>query len=86
MPTKARPIDRLLASLRLGEPALAAKPAAYRAPMLRSLIHPQWDAGFCAATEQQFRFVGDGWDALLLTETERKAVAQSRETGEWAHC
>ena len=31
-------------------------------------------------------FLGDTWDALVLTETEREAVTRFRETGEWAHC
>ena len=37
---------------------LLRRPLAFRAPMLRSTLHPQWDAGFLRATTLQVATAG----------------------------
>ena len=73
-------------------------PAFFRAPMLRSTIHAQWDAEFCVSTEYQLGVAGMGdlegeggrrpwgplrWEDLWLTEAEVEAVRERRRTGTW---
>lgn len=84
---KPRPIDRLLPApfVAEGRGAVAFPPAAYRAPMLRSLIHEQWDVTMSEALERQLALAGDSFEDLWLTEEERLAVARRREQGVWEH-
>mmetsp|Transcript_96290 Transcript_96290/g.300607 ORF Transcript_96290/g.300607 Transcript_96290/m.300607 type:complete len:371 (+) Transcript_96290:65-1177(+) len=84
---KPRPIDRLLPApfVAEGRSAVAFPPVAYRAPMLRSLIHEQWDAAMSEALERQLARTGDSFDHLWLTEEERLVVARWREQGVWEH-
>lgn len=52
-------------------------PAFFRAPMLTSSIHQQWDVEFCRSTEYQMSQCGARkltWDDLWLTKDEREIV------------
>lgn len=62
---------------------LATHPAFYRAPMLTSKIHTQWDPEFCKSTEYQLSRAGLTWSDLLLTETEQAIVSHRETRGEW---
>lgn len=67
---------------------VSAMPCCYRAPMLRSTIHEQWDASFCEATVAQMRACAsaeDSFDRLWLSVKERNAVEMQSRTGEWIH-
>jgi GR25 family glycosyltransferase involved in LPS biosynthesis len=59
------------------------QPAFFRAPMLTSKIHSQWDPDFCNSTQYQLHKTGLTWDDLWLTEVERKVVRHYVETEEW---
>jgi hypothetical protein len=45
---------------------LLRRPLAFRAPMLRSTLHPQWDAGFLRATTLQVCAAGCSTFLLFL--------------------
>lgn len=82
------PIDKLLprkiAYLFGGDKIyLARRPAFFRAPMLTSKIHTQWDPEFCKSTEFQLKQSGLDWDNLWLTETERAVVEHKQRHGDW---
>ena len=62
---------------------LSTHPAVFRAPMLTSKIHAQWDPEFCKSTEKQLRYCGLGWKDLWLTDIERRVVAHRESTGNW---
>jgi hypothetical protein len=99
---RAKPIDKILPRIikRTYGPnsvLLCQLPAVFRAPMLTSTIHAQYDAEFCKSTTLQLRLMAtnnkneeeveddedDGWSNLALTESERAVVAYWRVTGEW---
>lgn len=101
---RAKPIDKILPRIirRTYGPhsvLLCQQPAVFRAPMLASTIHAQYDAEFCKSTSLQLRLMAtnnqnnnekeeeddadDGWSSLALTESERAVVAYWRTTGEW---
>jgi len=84
---KPRPIDRLFVAPFVAEGSIfaAMPPVAYRAPMLRSLIHEQWDSRMCEALEKQLAFAGDTFDMLWLTEEERRAIIKRKSEGIWEH-
>jgi GR25 family glycosyltransferase involved in LPS biosynthesis len=58
-------------------------PAFFRAPMLTSKIHAQWDPEFCKSTEYQLSYTMLGWEDLWLTQAERSVVSHKKLTGEW---
>lgn len=76
---------------------VATDPAFFRAPMLTSQIHSQWDAEFCRSTEFQmnscFKSTLDSsmsdeenemvWDTLWLTEQERDIVEFKKREKIW---
>lgn len=83
-----KPIDKVLPRYimsRYGPTAvhITTHPTFFRAPMLTSKIHTQWDPEFCKSTEYQLKQVGLDWSDLWLTETERSVVAHRQEHGEW---
>ena len=64
--------------------------------MLGSLLHPQWEEGFCSSTELQYQLScyhdgedgssregSDVWDHVWLTNVERDVVSCRKETGKW---
>jgi hypothetical protein len=58
-------------------------PAFFRAPMLTSKIHAQWDAEFCKSTEYQMNHSVLSWSDLWLSDTERGIVHHHSQTGNW---
>lgn len=72
---------------------VSTSPAFFRAPMLTSKIHSQWDAEFCRSTEYQMSRCCIGmdkrvnglfsWDDLWLTEEERGIVHYRHKSGTW---
>ena len=89
----AKPIDKILprhARQEFGAETihLTSKVAFVRAPMLGSLIHPQWEEGFCTSTELQHGLSSkedgkDVWDNVWLSESEQELITHRKETGEW---
>jgi hypothetical protein len=83
-----KPIDKILPRLTMAafgndSVHIPTHPAFFRAPMLTSKIHTQWDPEFCKSTEYQLRHCGLDWTDLWLSEKERAVVAHRIETGEW---
>jgi hypothetical protein len=62
---------------------LPTHPAFFRAPMLTSKIHSQWDPEFCLSTDYQLRRTGLTWSDLWLTTAEREIVSHFERTGSW---
>jgi hypothetical protein len=62
---------------------LATHPAVFRAPMLTSKIHTQWDPEFCKSTQVQLEHCDLDWNDLWLTESERQVVEHYKLTGKW---
>ena len=77
---------------------VATDPAFFRAPMLTSQIHSQWDAEFCRSTEYQMLSCrqkskhksscghvasDEVWDSLWLTEQEREIIKYKKTHQEW---
>jgi len=62
---------------------IPSRPAFFRAPMLTSKIHTQWDPEFCKSTEFQLGQAGLSWSELWLTAEEREVVNHREQTGEW---
>lgn len=77
---------------------VATDPAFFRAPMLTSQIHSQWDAEFCKSTEYQMLScwqrnsanansdeiaMEEVWDSLWLTEQEREIIAYKKLEQKW---
>jgi hypothetical protein len=83
-----KPIDKILPrqimSLK-GESSvqLSTNPSFFRAPMLTSKIHTQWDPEFCKSTSYQLEKSGLDWSTLWLTSIEEEIVAHHSRTGEW---
>jgi len=92
---QAKPIDKVLPRIVKDEFSpksihLSNKVAFVRAPMLGSLLHPQWEEGFCSSTELQYRLasIGDDngsdvWDRVWLTNEERQIVKHRQKSGKW---
>jgi hypothetical protein len=83
-----KPIDKILPRRimnHFGQAAvqIATKPTFFRAPMLTSKIHSQWDPGFCKSTEYQLKQIGLDWSDLHLTEAEQAIVLHHSQHGEW---
>jgi len=68
----------------MGVVHVTSEPAFFRAPMLSSKIHPQWDEGFCRSTEYQLDHYGScgrlDWDDLWLTTEEAEIVAYKKKS------
>jgi hypothetical protein len=62
---------------------ISRHPSFFRAPMLTSKIHTQWDPEFCKSTEYQLEQVGLSWSVLDLSAVEQIIVRHHKETGEW---
>jgi len=98
---QAKPIDKILPRHVKTEFSpfnihIPKKVAFVRAPMLGSLLHPQWEEGFCSSTELQYQLScgkQDGnenskedssvWDHVWLTQEEREVVSHRKKTGRW---
>lgn len=98
---QAKPIDKILprhVKSKFGPRSihLPSRPAFVRGPMLGSLLHPQWEEGFCSSTELQYQLScchdredgssregSDVWDHVWLTNVERDVVSCRKETGKW---
>lgn len=83
-----KPIDKILPRLVMqhfgpSSVMITTKPAFFRAPMLTSKIHAQWDPEFCQSTAYQLTQTKLSWSNLWLTESERRVVEHHRATGEW---
>jgi len=86
----AKPIDKIMprrvmaAGLKV---RVVKQPVIFRAPMLTSRIHTQWDAEFCKSTDLQLKSIygaaGNDWDDVWLTDEEHCVVKYQRENGEW---
>lgn len=67
---------------------LSDKVAFVRCPMLGSLLHKQWEQGFCESTELQYALSSHGegynvWDNVWLEEVERQIVEYRKKNGKW---
>jgi predicted nicotinamide N-methyase len=67
---------------------LSDKVAFVRCPMLGSLLHKQWEEGFCESTELQHALSNheegcDVWDHVWLEQVERQVVQYRKENGKW---
>jgi len=83
-----KPIDKILprqirAHFGAASVQLATHPTFFRAPMLTSKIHSQWDPEFCKSTTLQLQQSGLAWCDLALTPQEREVVTHYETTGEW---
>ena len=83
-----KPIDKMLprqtmAAFGKESVHITTHPAFFRAPMLTSKIHTQWDPGFCKSTEFQLRHADLDWSKLWLSDTEREIVNHHQSTGQW---
>jgi hypothetical protein len=83
-----KPIDKILprqiiASFGPDSVQLATQPAFFRAPMLTSKIHTQWDPEFCKSTKYQLRHGGLSWSDLWLSDTEQQIVKHHQTYGDW---
>ena len=88
---KVKPIDKILPrhtmqAFGTHSIHISNHPAFFRAPMLTSKIHTQWDPEFCKSTEYQLQHCGsDGmdWFDLWLPTDEEDIVRHRQATGEW---
>jgi len=97
---QAKPIDKILPRHVKTEFSpfnihIPNKVAFVRAPMLGSLLHPQWEEGFCSSTELQYQLSCGNqddndnsnddsvWDHVWLTQEEREMVSHRKKTGKW---
>jgi hypothetical protein len=83
---QAKPIDKILPRYvrsAFGEKCvhLPNKVGFLRCPMLGSLLHPQWELGFCESSELQYSLSSSSdcvkefvWDRVWLTDEERHRV------------
>ena len=83
-----KPIDKIVPRQMLslmGPEAvqISTRPAFFRAPMLTSKIHTQWDPEFCKSTQYQLEASRMGWNDLWLTDTEKQVVDHHSSTGSW---
>lgn len=83
-----KPIDKILprqviSSFGANSVHLSTHPAFFRAPMLTSKIHTQWDPEFCKSSEFQMQQSGLDWSDLWLSYTEMEIVKHRRSSGEW---
>ena len=90
----AKPIDKVLprhVRSSFGEKCvhLPDKVAFVRCPMLGSLLHPQWEEGFCLSTELQYKLSCVSlnqlpeqtiWGSVWLTHQERQRIEERLKT------
>jgi len=62
---------------------VSTRPAFFRAPMLTSKIHSQWDAEFCKSSQYQMEHCVLSWSDLWLSDMERRIVHHHSKTGDW---
>eukprot|EP00804_Cyclotella_cryptica_P025644 CCRYP_002858-RA/>CCRYP_002858-RA protein AED:0.30 eAED:0.30 QI:0/-1/0/1/-1/1/1/0/545 len=99
----AKAIDKILprhVRSKFGEKSvhLPEKVVFVRSPMLGSLLHQQWEQGFCESTELQYvlsrggaslsggdtsAYTSSVWDHVWLTDEEREIVEYRRNSGKW---
>lgn len=65
-------------------------PSFFRAPMLKSQIHSQWDPEFCKSSEYQMNHGSESptshvWNYLWLNEEEKKIVQYKIDCGSWKY-
>lgn len=80
-----KPIDKILPRTieTFGSIQIPENPLFFRAPMLTSKIHTQWDPSFCESTEFELLQSGLHWSDLKLTETEQQIVQYAQEHMRW---
>ena len=83
-----KPIDKVMPRLLVAafgktKIHVTRQPAFFRAPMLTSKIHTQWDPEFCKSTLYQLSSTDLTWSDLWLTEVEQQIVAHHEASGEW---
>ena len=84
-----KPADKVLPRVLMehfGQEAvqLSTHPGFFRAPMLTSKIHTQWDPEFCKSTMFQLQRAGGlGWADLWLSEDEREIIRHYETHGDW---
>ena len=84
----AKPVDKIIprqimATFGRDSIHVTAQPAFFRAPMLTSKIHTQWDPEFCRSTTYQLQVGGLDWDCLWLSRNELRVVKHHKDTGQW---
>jgi hypothetical protein len=62
---------------------LSTHPAFFRAPMLTSKIHTQFDPEFCKSTEYQLQNTELDWSKLWLNNAEEEIVEHHQANGRW---
>jgi hypothetical protein len=83
-----KPIDKILprqlmSLLGPSSVQLSTHPSFFRAPMLTSKIHTQWDPEFCKSTTYQLEATGLKWSDLCLPNAEQNVVRHFSQTGVW---
>jgi hypothetical protein len=83
-----KPIDKiiprqLMTLLGPSSVQLSTHPSFFRAPMLSSKIHTQWDPEFCKSTTYQLEATGLDWAELCLQKAEQDVVRHYSKTGNW---
>lgn len=57
-----------------------------RAPMLKSLLHTQYDEAYCKSTSKQLEYAGKSWEHdIWLTDEEKYVVSYAKKCGEWKY-
>ena len=91
---KVKPIDKILPR-RISSQSdhnnnvwISKIPCFFRAPMLHSTIHPQWDIGFCQSTERQLELISNDsividWEDLFLEKELLHVVRYRKSNGNW---
>jgi hypothetical protein len=83
-----KPIDKILprqtmAAFGKYSVHITTHPAFFRAPMLTSKIHTQWDPEFCKSTQFQLRHADLDWSKLWLSAAELEIVNHHQSTRQW---
>jgi hypothetical protein len=85
---QVKPIDKIIprkiiSTFGTNAVLLSATPAFFRAPMLNSHIHTQFDAAFCISTDYQLAASGLSWEDMYLTSEESTIVNHYKNTNQW---
>lgn len=80
-----KPIDKILPRTieTFGTICVPKQPTFFRAPMLTSKIHTQWDPSFCQSTEYQLSKCNMKWSDMKLTDLENQIVQYASEHDKW---
>jgi hypothetical protein len=83
-----KPIDKIvprqvMTLLGTSSVQLSTHPSFFRAPMLTSKIHTQWDPEFCKSTTYQLEATDLKWSDLCLEKAEQEIVHHHGKTGVW---